>query len=305
MTGLTTSDTSQTAAYIYAYNGDRLQRTLNNVSWKYLYSKEDILKVDQGETPMYLTQGPGIDDVLAETIGTTTNYSYKNMLSSVLQLANTTGVVSNYNYDAWGQATNWPAPASDPNPYGYTGREWDGAGSYYYRARMYTPGVGRFASIDPLTVNGEPYAYAYVQNNPVRHADPTGMDTAGRDVLWPNALTPSCARRCCAIHDWCYFRGGCKWTSWFVPSPDCAVCNMLVIFCMQGCAMGVPPAGPDDATDYFCAATGKFVKIPGDFKDCPTAKQACQSDKPPTCSMRPPPTDQTVPMPRYPIGGWY
>ncbi|MEJ2421952.1 MAG: hypothetical protein P8018_09625, partial [Acidobacteriota bacterium] len=48
-------------------NGDRLSRTLNGTAWNYLYSKEDILKADQAGTPMYLTQGPGIDDVLAES----------------------------------------------------------------------------------------------------------------------------------------------------------------------------------------------------------------------------------------------
>jgi RHS repeat-associated protein len=178
MTGLTTSDSSQSAAYIYAYNGDRLQRTLNGTAWNYLYSKEDILKIDQGGTsPMYLTQGPGIDDVLAESTAAGTNYAYKNMLSSVLQLAGSTGLVANnYNYDAWGQATNWPTPASDPNPYGYTGREWETAGSYYYRNRYYLV-RSVFLTSDPVVRTA---GYHYGADNPMKFMDPFGLTPCQR-----------------------------------------------------------------------------------------------------------------------------
>ena len=175
MTGFTTSDNSQSAAYVYSYTGDRLQRTLNNVTWKYLYSKEDILKVDQGgANPVYLTQGPGIDDVLAEAVGSNTTYAYKNMLSSVLQLASAAGNVNNsYTYDAWGQATNWPTPGTDNSPYGYTGREWENAGSYYYRARVYTPGAGRFISKDAVS---KVLKYKYAAAQPLQYRDPFGRN---------------------------------------------------------------------------------------------------------------------------------
>jgi RHS repeat-associated protein len=178
MTGLTTSDNSQTAAYIYAYNGDRLQRTLNGTTWNYLYDREDILRLDPWPLTLgpslYLTQGPGIDDALAESTAAGTNYAYKNMLSSVLQLAGPTGLVaSNYNYDAWGQATNWPTPTVDPNPYGYTGREWETAGSYYYCARFYLSALGRLASLDPILPAYRPFTY--VGNHPLQYTDPFGL----------------------------------------------------------------------------------------------------------------------------------
>ncbi len=196
MTGFTTSDNSQSAAYIYAYNGDRLQRTMNGTTWSYLYSKEDIFKIDQGgANPMYLTQGPGIDDVLAETAGSNTNYAYKNMLSSVMQLATSTGsVVRNYNYSAWGESTNWPNPTLDQNPYGYTGREWESPNSYYYRARVYMPGVGRFVSRDPIKATP---IYCYVKSGPVYHKDPSGLIFPGEDMppdSYPNRVAPGCAK---------------------------------------------------------------------------------------------------------------
>ncbi len=138
MTGLTTSDSSQSAAHVYAYNGDRLSRTLNGTTWSYLYSKEDILTVAQPSGNLTLTQGPGIDDVQAETHDGTTLYTYKNMLSSVTALFDSRGSVTNfYPYTAWGDTMTWPDPADDSNPYGYTGREWDVERMYYYRNRAY------------------------------------------------------------------------------------------------------------------------------------------------------------------------
>jgi RHS repeat-associated protein len=118
-----------------------------------------------------------VDDVLAEAVGTATSYSYKNMLSSLLQLADSTAAVSRiYNYSAWGESTNWPALGTDNNPYGYTGREWESTESYYYRARMYTPGAGRFMSRDPIL---DLSWYPYVRNTPLVFVDPMGKEICG------------------------------------------------------------------------------------------------------------------------------
>ncbi|WP_256260761.1 RHS repeat-associated core domain-containing protein [Burkholderia sp. NFPP32] len=56
----------------------------------------------------------------------------------------------------------------------YTGRENDGTGLYYYRARYYQPRVGRFVSEDPIGLNGGSNLYAYVGGNPINLIDPTG-----------------------------------------------------------------------------------------------------------------------------------
>ncbi len=176
MTGLTTSDSSQSPAHVYAYNGDRLSRTLNGTTWSYLYSKEDILKVVQPGGSLTLTQGPGIDDVLAETVDGTTLYAYKNMLSSVTALFDSRGSVANfYPYDAWGNTSTWPDPATDPNPCGYTGREWDAVAMYYYRYRFYSSAYGRFLHLDPRGFEAGPNLYAYVANQTTTGIDPFGL----------------------------------------------------------------------------------------------------------------------------------
>ena len=41
------------------------------------------------------------------------------------------------------------------NSYQYTGRENDGTGLYFYRARYYAPALGRFISEDPIGLEAE------------------------------------------------------------------------------------------------------------------------------------------------------
>ncbi len=59
----------------------------------------------------------------------------------------------------------------------YTGRESDGTGLYYYRARYYHPRLQRFVSEDPIgLLAGDPNLYAYVGNSSVNYVDPLGLD---------------------------------------------------------------------------------------------------------------------------------
>ena len=81
-------------------------------------------------------------------------------------------VVTSYDYDAWGNPVG-SLPAI-MNPFTYTGREYDKeTGLYYYRARYYSPQIGRFTSKDPLQI-GFNY-YLYTHNDPVNSIDPLGL----------------------------------------------------------------------------------------------------------------------------------
>jgi RHS repeat-associated protein len=65
-----------------------------------------------------------------------------------------------------------------PTDFTFTGQRAEGFGLYDYHARWYAPALGRFISANPLVPEpGNPQAlnrYAYVNNNPLRYADPSG-----------------------------------------------------------------------------------------------------------------------------------
>lgn len=56
-----------------------------------------------------------------------------------------------------------------------TGRENEANGLYYYRARYYSPLLGRFISQDPLGFAAGVNSYAYVSDSPTNLKDATGL----------------------------------------------------------------------------------------------------------------------------------
>ncbi len=77
-----------------------------------------------------------------------------------------------YDYTAFGDSIG----ADTPSHYGFTGREHEETGLYYYRARFYMPDRGRFTSKDPIGfAGGDTNLYSYVGQNPVNFVDPWGL----------------------------------------------------------------------------------------------------------------------------------
>ena len=85
-----------------------------------------------------------------------------------------------YAFSPYGQTQKVGVENQQPgseNSSQYTGRENDGNGLYFYRARYYDPVLKRFISEDPIGLAGGINSHAYVEGDPVSNTDPTGLAT--------------------------------------------------------------------------------------------------------------------------------
>ncbi len=128
---------------------------------------------------------PGIDRPLAEvsSSGTLTFY-HQDWLGNVAMLTNPAGAkVQTYTYDVWGKPTGFDdsgasiTPGNFASRFLFTAREYDvEIGLYHYRARAYSPTLGRFIQSDPIDFSaGDVNVFRYVSNNPVKLVDPFGL----------------------------------------------------------------------------------------------------------------------------------
>jgi RHS repeat-associated protein len=160
------------ASFQYDAFGRRVQKTLGNTATALLYDGPNAVQERVGSSVTNLLAGLGIDEQHTRTDGTDTRALLADALGSTVALVDGSGTVQpEYTYEPFGATTG----ASGPNPYQFTGREHDGTGLYYYRARYYHPALQRFVSEDPLEFGGgDPNLYTYAFNSPTDYVDPTG-----------------------------------------------------------------------------------------------------------------------------------
>jgi RHS repeat-associated protein len=172
LTGLSSS--SGSASFGYDPFGRREQSTIHGTTTSYLHDGDNVIQDLSGGNPQtnYLL-GLGLD----QRYGRSGTQGYvTDPLGSTLALADSSGnLKTTYSYDPFGQAT--ASGESSSNPYQYTGRENDGTGLQYNRARYYSPAQQRFISQDPLGFAGSgPNLYAYAGDSPTNFTDPRGLE---------------------------------------------------------------------------------------------------------------------------------
>jgi RHS repeat-associated protein len=203
-----------TAEYAYDPFGRRIQKKVTEngetVTANYFYDGHAILfEYDEtGTIGNRYIHGPSIDEPLMLTTGSEKHYYHADGLGSVVALTDQGGkIVQTYEYDSFGNLKDQKYRIKQP--FTYTGREIDReAGLYYYRARTYDPGLGRFISKDPIGFKGGINLFAYTKDNPVNFTDPRGLDvyacTTGFDMFDGDIIGP-------ARHDYhCWGEPGSK-----------------------------------------------------------------------------------------------
>jgi RHS repeat-associated protein len=154
--------------------GRREAKTVASTSTQFLYDGANPIQELSGTTvTANILTGLGIDEYLMRNEGASGHHYLADALGSTIRLTdNSAAKLVDYTYAPYGKSS---ADAGSTNAFQFTGRENDGTGLNYYRARYQHPVLGAFISEDPIGLVGGENLYAYVRGVPTLSTDPSGL----------------------------------------------------------------------------------------------------------------------------------
>jgi RHS repeat-associated protein len=184
------TSTSDGITVVYDGDGNRISKTVNGLTTKYLVDTNNLTgyaqvveELQNGSVSKQYTYG--LDLISQRQSSGVSFYNYDGH-GSVRGLSNASGnVTDTYSYDAFG--TLIERTGTTDNNYLYSGEQFDGdLGFYYNRARYLNVSTGRFISQDSYEGNyNHPkslHKYSYAENDAVNAADPSGNFTISEIV---------------------------------------------------------------------------------------------------------------------------
>jgi RHS repeat-associated protein len=178
------------ASFAYDPFDRRVSKTINGITTKDLFDGPNVTQETIGSNLANLLTGLGPDELLALTVGKATESYLTEALGSTIGLAGSTAKVqTKYLYGPFG--TTKLIGSTSENIYQFAGRENDGDGLYYNRARYYSPTNARLISQDSFeqAANGT-NLYLYTEDSPMNATDPYGTETTSLNDLSGPSVAP-------------------------------------------------------------------------------------------------------------------
>ncbi len=168
------------ASYLYDPMNRQSQKNVGGTKTRFIYNGlQRIAEYDgtSGTLNTRFVYATGLDEPVVEiSSGGTKTFFHRDRLGSIIARTNNSGAVTQrYEYGPYGESA-----ALAGTSFGYTGQRYDAeSGLYNYKARYYTPAIGRFLQPDVIGYADGLNLYAYVGNQPVNLVDPFGLASDG------------------------------------------------------------------------------------------------------------------------------
>jgi RHS repeat-associated protein len=166
------------------------RRVQNAAGTSFLYDGANAVQELNGSTVTANLLSGGVDEIFSRTDSSGAFTQLKDALGSTIALVDSNrNIQTSYTYDPYGGTS--VTGTSNANEFQYAGRENEGNGLYFYRARYYSPLLGRFINEDPMGFAGSgPNLYAYVFDSPINLVDPFGLSGGQTGVMEPPVEEP-------------------------------------------------------------------------------------------------------------------